>query len=117
MSVDCVTKLEEYFTCLGTGSVYKVLPFLDDDIRVTFIDPSRNWIGKQTAKDKFAKMYSNMPGFRVASHTVESILQQNQFCQIKCSISFATDEKEWISRLNYNIDKATLLIVEINHLE
>ena len=51
--------IHRYYQAIERGDVSNMLSCVDDNIKVTFLEGSRNWSGKTTAQEKFAGWLKN----------------------------------------------------------
>jgi hypothetical protein len=56
--------LRDYYDAMNAQAMDDILKYLSEDIEVHFVDESRNWTGKSTARSKFALMYERNPKFK-----------------------------------------------------
>lgn len=68
-----ITTIRQYYEAMNTHDLSLILPYLAQDVQVTFNDTSRNWQGMENARHKFGLMYERNPLFCAALVSVELV--------------------------------------------
>ena len=116
MAQEARTLVDDYFAALSAADLPRILSFLHEDVKVGFVDESRNWRGKATAQEKFGLMYSRSPGFRVVAYAITEEHIEGSIVSLLVEVTFESDGKPaWDSVLFYEIDHVDRVILSIEH--
>lgn len=107
-----VDVLNRYYDAINRHSVQDMLEAVHPEVEVRFLQPERNWSGKQQANDKFAGWFERCPDVRAAWKFESVQVHDGNNVELKLHCSFHPDPPH---AMGYQVGPGDLICL-IEHL-